>query len=347
MKRREAPCKASRPTRGHTTDRETNERLQTRAAEWRLSDVAQPHDLPAAPAPEFRAGIADFLEALRVEAGLSHNTLRAYRTDLFAFSSWSSERGGRSFRDVDAELVVDYLDACRADGLAEASVARRLSAIRMCVRHMYTEGELERDPVARLSAPVLRRHLPTTLSIADVEALLAAPAGDGWRAQRDRAFLEVLYASGARVGEAVGLRTDAIEPSLRVLVLTGKGNKTRVVPLGERAREALTIWLDGGRTTLDGAARRAEVFLTKSGRPLDRSNAWRLVKRAAREAGLRQNVSPHTLRHSFATHLIEGGADLRSVQEMLGHASIRTTEIYTHLDAEHVRSLHRLYHPRG
>ncbi len=303
------------------------------------------------PAPAFLAGIRDFLEALRVEAGLAHNTLRAYRTDLNAFTAWATERGHASFRDVDDIAVLDYLDGCRNDGLAESSVARRLSAIRMCVRHLFGQGVLDRDPVARLSAPVLRRYLPTTLTVEDVEALLAAPQGDAWRPQRDRAFLEVLYACGARVGEAIALTTDAIEPSLRVLVLTGKGKKTRVVPLGERAREALTAWIDGGRAALVAAhphaARRSEVFLTKSGSPLDRSNAWRLVKRAARDAGLPQNVSPHTLRHSFATHLIEGGADLRAVQEMLGHASIKTTEVYTHLDSEHVRSLHRLYHPRG
>ena len=166
-------------------------------------------------------------------------------------------------------------------------------------------------------------------------------------AQRDRAFLEVLYACGARVSEAVGLATDAIEPELRVLVLTGKGKKTRVVPLGARARAALESWLAQGRRRLNRDARIRAVFLTRTGRPLDRTNAWRLVRRAAMAAGLRVPVSPHTLRHSFASHLIEAGADLRSVQEMLGHASIRTTEIYTHLDSEHVRSLHRLYHPRG
>ena len=301
----------------------------------------------SAVAPGFRSGLEDFLEALRVEAGLSRNTLGAYRSDVTAFVGWAVERGLESFAALAAEHVVDYLDLCRAQGYAEASTARRLSAVRMCLRHLYATGALATDPVARISAPVLRRRLPATLTVGDVEALLAAPQGDDWRAQRDRAFLEVLYACGARVGEAVALRSDAIEPSLRVLVLTGKGRKTRVVPLGERARDALSRWLEDGRRGLDPAHRRTEVFLTKTGRALDRTNAWRLVRRAALAAGIRAHVSPHTLRHSFATHLIEGGADLRSVQEMLGHASIRTTEVYTHLDSEHVRSLHRLYHPRG
>jgi integrase/recombinase XerD len=168
-----------------------------------------------------------------------------------------------------------------------------------------------------------------------------------WRVERDRALFEVIYACGARVSEAVGLRTNEIEPSLRVLRLLGKGSKTRIVPLGERAREALERWIAGGRRSLPNAARADAVFLTKSGRPMSRGDAWRVVKEAARRAGLPSTISPHTLRHSFATHLVEGGADLRSVQEMLGHASIRTTEVYTHLDTEHVSSLHRRYHPRA
>jgi len=303
------------------------------------------------PVPDgLRAGLEDFLEALRVEAGAARNTLVAYRADLEHFLAWAGARRVRSFVRIDAALVVDYLHEVRGAGLAESSAARRLSAIRTCLLHLYAQGELDHDPIARVSAPVLRRTLPTTLSVSDVEELLSAPRGDGWRALRDRAFLEVLYATGARVSEAIGLRTDALEPELRVLTLTGKGRKTRVVPMGGRARAALERWIDQGRPRLlrpDRRARTLEVFLTRSGLPLDRSNAWRLVQRAALVAGLRGKISPHTLRHSFASHLIEGGADLRSVQEMLGHASIRTTEVYTHLDSEHVRSLHRLYHPRG
>jgi integrase/recombinase XerD len=180
-----------------------------------------------------------------------------------------------------------------------------------------------------------------------VGRLLAAPDGEGFLDQRDRALLETIYACGARVSEAVGLRTDALEPSLRVLRLYGKGAKMRLVPLGERARDAIERWIGGGRASLPSAARAPEVFLTKSGRAMSRTDAWRRVKRAALRAGLSADISPHTLRHSFASHLVEGGADLRSVQEMLGHASIRTTEVYTHLDTEHVTSLHRLYHPRA
>ena len=294
-----------------------------------------------------RGGLEDFLEALRVEAGLARRTLAAYRSDLERSLAWAAARGLSSFDAVGPEHVVDYLASRRDAGAAEATVAHDLTALRMLFAHLLGERVVTRDPCARLSAPVLRRSLPRALDVESVDALLRAPSEDTWRDLRDRALLEVLYASGARVSEAVGLRTDALEPGLRVLRLTGKGNKTRLVPCGERARQALQRWMSEGRPSLPGAAKRPQVFLSKSGAPLDRVNAWRRVKAAALRAGIRARVTPHTLRHSFATHLIEGGADLRSVQEMLGHASIRTTEVYTHLDLEHVLGLHRLYHPRA
>jgi len=294
-----------------------------------------------------RSGLRDFLDALRVEAGLARNTIAAYRRDLEGFLGWCTERGHRRFAEIDRDDVVDWLADRRGAGAAEASVARGLAAVRMLLRFLVADGVLERDPAALVPAPVLRQTLPTVLTVDEVERLLGAPDGDGWCDQRDRALLEVLYASGARVSEAIGLTTDGLERSLRVVRLVGKGNKTRLVPLGERARIAVDRWLSDGRMTLPGARRRAEVFLTKSGRPLDRQTGWRRVKACALRAGLRPEVSPHTLRHSFATHLLAGGADLRSVQEMLGHASIQTTEVYTHLDADEVLSLHRLYHPRA
>jgi integrase/recombinase XerD len=291
--------------------------------------------------------IDDFLDVLRVEAGLARATLSAYRGDLTRAAEWFSEHGMTSWGDLKPAAVVDYLAARRARGDQESSVARGLSALRMLLAHLASEGVLARDPCAQIAVPHLRKHLPRTLTVEEVERLLAAPDGTSWRDQRDRALLEVLYASGARVSESVGLRGDGLEPSLRVLRLHGKGDKTRIVPIGERARRALALWIEGRRRELPGALKRPEIFLTQRGRPLDRTNAWRRVKAAALRAGIRVRVTPHTLRHSFATHLIEGGADLRSVQEMLGHASVQTTEIYTHLDREHVLALHRLHHPRA
>lgn len=304
--------------------------------------------LPRAPLPGTLAGpLEDFLDAARAEVGLARSTLRAYRSDLDRFGRWLVNRGLSAWSEVRPSDIVDYLGERRASGDAEASVARGLVSLRLLARFLVAEGELQRDPTALLPSPALRRSLPHVLDAGEVDRLLESFDGDDWRDLRDRALLEVLYACGARVSEAIGLRTDDLEPELRVLRLHGKGDKMRLVPVGVRARGAIQRWLSEGRPRLPGHERRREVFLTRTGRPLDRTNAWRRVKAAAEAAGLPSGVRPHTLRHSFASHMIEGGADLRAVQEMLGHASIRTTEVYTHLDGEHVRSLHRLYHPRG
>ncbi|HIG12085.1 MAG TPA: tyrosine recombinase [Planctomycetes bacterium] len=307
----------------------------------------EPLDSPAPLSPCFQAGLEDFLQALRVEAGLARATLRTYEGSLTRFLAWAVRRGLTSFEAIEADSVVDYLVYRRGAGLTERTVAHDLTTIRILMRYLVFERVLTRDATALLPSPKLARSLPHGLSVEEVERLLAAPDGTGWRDGRDRALLEVLYASGARVAEAVGLCTNALEPSLGVLRLFGKGSKMRIVPIGERAREALLHWMENGRRELSGASTRPEVFLTRTGRPLDRVNAWRRVKAAALRAGLTGKISPHSLRHSFATHLLAGGADLRAVQELLGHASIRTTEVYTNLDSEHIQSLHRLYHPRS
>jgi integrase/recombinase XerD len=297
--------------------------------------------------PDLRAGLADFLVALRAEAGLARNTCTAYAADLAAFLAFAHERGSATFADIRADLVVDWLGHRRGTGMSEATVARNLAAIRGLLRHRVQSGAQATDPTALIRTPKLGRPLPVTLSTEDVEKLLLAPAGEPWIVERDRALLETIYASGARVSEAVTLKTDAVDPSLRVVRLLGKGSKVRLVPLGARAREALRLWIGNGRRSLAQKQRSDFVFLTRSGRPMHRNDAWRVVKRCALAAGLPADLSPHALRHSFATHLVEGGADLRSVQEMLGHASIRTTEVYTHLDADTLTSLHRLFHPRA
>ncbi|MBK7644206.1 MAG: tyrosine recombinase [Planctomycetes bacterium] len=302
-----------------------------------------PPELP----PALRTGLADFLEILRVEAGSSPTRSRAYRRDLETFLRWCAERGCKTPAKISAALVLDWLELRRAQGRAEASVARELVAIRMWMRTLVREGQLAKDPTALLASPRLARALPTTLSVEEVEALLGVCAGEAPLEQRDRALIELLYATGARVSEAVSLRTDALEPRLRVVRLFGKGSKMRVVPLGEEARLALERWMEGGRRVCVRKGDPHLVFVTRSGAGMSRQDAWRRVVLAARRAGIGRAVSPHTLRHSFASHLVEGGADLRAVQELLGHASIRTTEVYTHLDSEHVTSLHRLYHPRG
>jgi integrase/recombinase XerD len=301
---------------------------------------------PGVQRSELAIGLEDFLEALRVEAGLSKNTLTANRGDVRRFLAFAGARGVRRWRELSPELMVEHLEELRAGGAAEASVARALSALRMYLRHQVLEGVLGEDPLANLEGPRLRRSLPHVLDPLEVERLLAVEGGS-WRAQRDRALLEVLYACGARISEAAGLRTTAIEPSLRVLALSGKGGKSRLVPLGERARAALEAWLRDGRARILRGRKSEHVFPTKSGRPLDRRTGWRAVKDAARRAGLSSAVSPHWLRHSFASHLLEGGADLRAVQEMLGHATIETTQVYTHVSAAHMREAYQKAHPRA
>jgi len=299
------------------------------------------------------ADLADLLVSLRSEAGLAGNTLAAYRRDLERFLRFADARGVARFEDVDAALVVDHLGELRRARYAEASVARALAAIRVLARHLVQAGRVRRDPTALLAAPKLARSLPRALAPSDVEALLLAPLDarwsprEPWRAERDLALLEVLYACGARVSEAAGLRLDGLDPKLRVVRLVGKGSKVRLVPLGARAGQAIERWVASGRRARPQAARSPFVFLSARGGPFTRGAAWRVVRRAAQIAGIASPSSPHVLRHSFATHLVEGGADLRSVQEMLGHESIRTTEVYTHLDADAVAAVHRLHHPRA
>ena len=305
-----------------------------------------PRPLPAG----FRGPLDEFLTTLRVEAGLARASLAAYRLDLEQFLSWFGQSGGESPEALAGGHIVDFLGLLRDARSAEATVARKLVTIRLFLRFLVREGLLQRDVSASLPSPTLRRLLPHTLSAEEVQSLLEVRSGASWIEQRDRALLELIYATGARVSETMRLTVGDFESRLRVVRLHGKGDKMRLVPVGLRAREALERWLEDGRAqllaTLPGR-RPSQIFLSRSGRPMDRVAAWRRVKAAALAAGLAVMPSPHGLRHSFATHMLEGGADLRSVQEMLGHASVRTTEIYTHLDAEHVRGVHSLYHPRA
>lgn len=305
--------------------------------------VSEPAPIPRA----FATAQEDLLDALRVEAGLARNTLLAYRRDLESFGRWAAAAGLGRPEEVEPDHLVAYLGSLRAAGRAPASLARALVSLRILFQHLVTEGELQRDPTARVPAPKLRRHLPGVLTPEEVGELLGACEGPDPLMQRDRALLEVLYASGARISEAVTLSTEGLERELSTVRLLGKGNKTRLVPLGARAREALEAWLRQGRPQFARHGRAHEVFLSRRGTPLGRAAAWRRVTAAAARAGIRGRVYPHALRHSFATHLLQGGADLRAVQELLGHASIRTTEIYTHVDADEVRALHRMHHPRA
>lgn len=290
--------------------------------------------------------VQSFLDHLSVEAGLSPHTIEAYRRDLQPFHRFL-EAKKRMVEKIRAEDLVQYLMKRRREGASSATVARNLVSIRMALRFLNAEGKLSDNPAADLDSPKLWRRLPEVLRPEEVEKLLTAPDPEKPHGIRDRALLEALYATGARISELLGLRVDAVNLEVGFLRVRGKGNKERLVPLGRKAREAMRRYLDEERPRLATKREAAQVFLTKSGRPLDRVNAFLLVRRYCKKAGIKQRVSPHSLRHSFATHLLQGGADLRAVQELLGHASISSTQIYTHVDQSKVKELHKKFHPRG
>lgn len=290
-----------------------------------------------------------FLDYLTVECGLSVNTLQAYQRDLERFAAFCEVRSPEAWNQIHADQVVDFILAEKTAprSLAPASISRALVAIRMFFRFASTEGLVERDVTEHLESPRLWQNLPDVLSSRAVERLLAAPSAghDRWP-RRDKAILEMLYATGARASEVSDLTTESVNRQVGFVQCIGKGNKERIVPVGRPALDALAAYLETERPLLD---RRGEphLFLSHTGRRLGRETLWRLVKKYTARAGISTHVSPHTLRHSFATHLLEGGADLRVVQEMLGHVDIGTTQIYTHVDQNRLKAIHKKYHPRA
>ena len=292
------------------------------------------------------SALADFLDHLRAEAGLAANSIRAYGRDCGRWIA-SLDAAGRSPADAGRDDLLEFLAAERARGLAARSLARALAAIRAFHRFLVREGRAAADPTAAVDAPRLWSRLPAVLDRDSVEALLASPDARTLLGRRDRALLEVLYGCGLRASEASGLTLDRVSFDLGVLRVLGKGSKERLVPFGARARAALEAWIAHGRPRLAGGRTTPSLFLTRAGLPMRREDVWRSVRRHLRRAGIAADASTHTLRHSFATHLLEGGADLRSVQEMLGHASVQTTQIYTHTDAARLVAVHRKFHPRG
>jgi integrase/recombinase XerD len=270
-------------------------------------------------------------------------TVDAYRRDLTALTAWLNRPVG----DITTERLEEYLAELRAAGLAPATIARRVAAVRSFFRHQALLGERTDNPAAELDLPRRRQKLPRTLSPAEAERLVEAANGATPRALRDRALVELLYGSGLRVSEAVGLHKSSVDLDARLVRCTGKGSKERVVPIGRQATEALRRYLARGRPYLD-SRHRPELFLNAKGGGLTRAGVFLILRRLAGKAGLEaERVHPHLLRHSFATHLLEGGADLRSVQEMLGHADLATTELYTHVSDRRRRELYFQAHPHA
>jgi len=285
-----------------------------------------------------------FLEACVFEAGLSEQTLSAYGADLRRYLAHLAALGITAPEEVVREDIIDHLGALRAAGLAARSCARHLSAIRHFHRHLATEGLAPKDPAADLDAPRLLRALPHCLSGEEVDRLLAAPDTATPEGVRDAAVLEVFYACGLRISELCRLPLRHVSLEEGAVRVRGKGSKERLVPLGRRAMARVRAWVE---LRGQGPVREDTLFVSPRGRRLGRTTVWRVVKRYARAANIRQNVTPHMLRHSFATHLLDHGADLRAVQEMLGHADISTTQIYTHVSVERQAEAHRKFHPRA
>jgi integrase/recombinase XerD len=298
------------------------------------------------------AALSDDLTAFRhymtAERGLAKNTILAYGRDLDRFAGFVAEGGLDDYLRPSLRELAHYLGRLRDDQLAPPSVARHLVALKMFYRFLRLEERITESTVDLLSSPSLWERIPQVLSPENVEKLLAAPQEADRFYLRDRALLETLYATGSRASEVVGLRLEDVYLDSAFLKCFGKGSKQRVVPLGRPAVAALRAYLGEQRPGLTKAAGEVSwVFVSRGGRALTREMLWVIVKKYVRRAGLNSRVSPHTLRHSFATHLLAGGADLRTVQELLGHATIRTTQMYTHVDRERLRAVHRKFHPRG
>lgn len=287
-----------------------------------------------------------FLDALWLEKGLSDNTRAAYRSDLALFNGWLDERGVRLV-EAGREVILDHLAWRLANDYKARSTARLLSGLRGFYRFLLREGAIAVDPTLRVEMPRLGRPLPKALSEADVEALLAAPDTGDPLGLRDRAMLEVLYATGLRVTELVSLRLEQINPRQGVLRTFGKGNKERLVPLGDEAMHWLERYLRQGRGLLLGDKASDVVFPSLRGGQMTRQTFWHRIKLHAKTAGIASSISPHTLRHAFATHLLNHGADLRTVQLLLGHSDLSTTQIYTHIARARLQELHAQHHPRG
>jgi integrase/recombinase XerD len=294
-----------------------------------------------------RDRLGQFLDHLSVERDLSPNTVAAYRRDLTRWLEHLEEQG-LELDSVERTTLEAYVQKLGRQGLAARSVARNLSALRTFHRFLRTEGFIEGDPVEDVERPRLWQRLPVVLDVIEVERLLEAPDTSKDLGVRDRALLEVAYGAGLRVSELVGLSLENVDLKERLLLVTGKGRKERLVPFGRYAAEWVVRWLEGPRHhLLERRPVTDRLFLNARGTPLSRMGFWKILRGHVERAGIRKHCSPHTLRHSFATHLLEGGADLRVVQELLGHADIATTQIYTRVDRSYLREVHRTFHPRG
>ena len=307
--------------------------------------AAEAFALPDETARAFR--LEQFHDFLALERGAADTTQEAYMRDVARFAAFARSQAIAAPGDATPRALREFVFHLKDLGLAPSSIRRTVSAVRTYYRFLLGEGHVSRDPSERLETPSRWRTLPEVLTVAEVERLLGAPTLDDALVFRDRAMLELAYGAGLRVSEWIGLRVQDLVFDDQLLRVFGKGSKERLVPIGRSAIGAAAVYLRELRPKLERGKGKGILFLNARGEPLTRMGAWTILRKYVDRAGIDKTVSPHTLRHSFATHLLEGGADLRAVQEMLGHADIATTQIYTHVDREYLRSVHRQYHPRS
>ncbi|HPD61334.1 MAG TPA: site-specific tyrosine recombinase XerD [Thermodesulfobacteriota bacterium] len=293
------------------------------------------------------AYLDNFLNYLMVEKGLAKNTIESYSRDLQKFITYLEKNNRADVSCVTSLDIMSFLVEVKSQGLSSKSTGRSLSALRMFFRFLLREGFLDIDPSINIESPKIRPNLPSVLSIAEVDSLLSQPDIKTTRGVRDRTMLELLYATGVRVSELVNLKLTSINLEVGYIIAFGKGSKERIIPLGDTAKHYLKEYLTIARPKHEKGMISPFLFLNPSGKKFSREGFWKLLKRYALKAGINKKLSPHTLRHSFATHLLEQGADLRSVQIMLGHVNIATTQIYTHVTQERLKKIHKQYHPRA
>ena len=291
--------------------------------------------------------VEDYLAYLTVERGLAGNTLEAYGRDLRSYVRFLTGHALTDLAETSKETVRAYLEHLYQIGRATSTISRNLAAIKSFYQFLVREGWLSVDPSEHLESPKVEKRLPHVMSLTEVEALLSQPAQDEPCSFRDKAMLEVLYATGIRVSELVSLDRTDVNLEAGYLRCLGKGSKERIVPLGSVAIRALAVYMQSGRPKLVKLAGETALFVNQHGRRLTRQGFWKIIKRYAKDANIDESITPHTLRHSFATHLLENGADLRSVQEMLGHADISTTQIYTHVTRNRLKEVYQKAHPRA
>ncbi|MBN2255849.1 MAG: site-specific tyrosine recombinase XerD [Deltaproteobacteria bacterium] len=291
--------------------------------------------------------VDEYLNYLAVEKGVSLNTLEAYSRDLNRYAGFIEDRRRASVTEITSNDVVAFLGDLRNKGLTPNSVNRTLAALRGFYKYLIREKKIDYNPVAHIELAKVWMRLPDTLTRAEMDHLIEQASADSPLGMRDRSMLEMMYATGVRVSELISITMNSINWQVGFVIVIGKGNKERIIPVGQSALAFTSLYINEGRPKLIKRSMANVLFVNRSGRALSRQGFWKILKKYATKAGLGNKVHPHTFRHSFATHLLEGGADLRSVQVMLGHSDIATTQIYTHVTRERLKDIHKKYHPRG